>query len=86
MTLYQGSSFAYLSKKNSLISRISRFLSQLFILALVGTFYINYFESSNDYDLVRTIENSISLVLLLTIVSTVFIFKEVYKNSHLVPR
>jgi len=85
---------AYFGNNNKLLTRITTILSQLLIPVLVGFLFLDYFEFylmkyNNDYyDYYRVknnIENFIPSVLLITIILTVFFYKNIYRNSRILP-
>lgn len=76
---------AFTSKENTLVSRIMTVLSQLLIPILVLLFYIDY---TNDlpYEAKNHVRDFIPFIILLTIVSTVFLYKYIYRSSRMLPR
>ncbi len=84
---------AFMSKENSLLTRIMKILSQLLIPVFVALLFWEYFDKysyklnyENHDELYYFIRDAFPIVILLTIVSTVFLYKYIYRNSRMLPK
>ncbi len=84
---------AFTSKKHTLLSRIMKILSQLLIPVFMALLFWEYFDRyrygyyyDKRNEFYGFIEDIFPIVILLTIVSTVFLYKYIYRNSRMLPR
>jgi len=77
---------AFLGDNNTLLTRIMTILSQISIPIQVGLVYGFYFDFSHNFPQERIVSNTVPIVLLVTLVLTVFLFKNIYRNSRMLPR